>query len=114
MGGETKIRDKDSNRTSREKCSITRKGTGPLKPQVRYGVRSSKFIWALCTQLYSLAETPHPFATLYLQICSSDQLLHTSTSIAYTERKKTKIKKENVLNRNSLGSASKITSTERF
>jgi hypothetical protein len=31
----------------------------PLSPSlVKYGVRSPKFIWALCAQLYSLAETP--------------------------------------------------------
>jgi hypothetical protein len=31
------------------------------KHKVKYGVRSSKFIWAPCAQLYSLAETPrHP------------------------------------------------------
>ncbi len=29
-------------------------------PKVKYGVRSPKFIWAPCAQLYSLAETPHP------------------------------------------------------
>ncbi len=28
--------------------------------QVKYGVRSPKFIWAPCAQLYSLAETPQP------------------------------------------------------
>ncbi len=28
-------------------------------PQVKYGVRSPKFIWAPCVLLYSLAETPH-------------------------------------------------------
>ncbi len=27
-------------------------------PQIKYGVRSPKFIWAPCEQLYSLAETP--------------------------------------------------------
>jgi hypothetical protein len=30
------------------------------KPRVKYGVRSPKFIWAPCAQLYSLAETPQP------------------------------------------------------
>jgi hypothetical protein len=29
-------------------------------PKVKYGVRSPKFIWAPCAQLYSLAETTHP------------------------------------------------------
>jgi hypothetical protein len=31
-------------------------------PWVKYGVRSPKYIWALCAQLfcYSLAEAPHP------------------------------------------------------
>ncbi len=28
--------------------------------QVKYGVRSPKFIWAPCAQLYSLAEAPQP------------------------------------------------------
>jgi hypothetical protein len=28
--------------------------------KVKYGVRSPRFIWASCAQLYSLAETPHP------------------------------------------------------
>jgi hypothetical protein len=27
---------------------------------IKYGVRSSKFIWAPCAQLYSLAKTPQP------------------------------------------------------
>ncbi len=31
-----------------------------VTPQVKYGVRSPKFFWAPCAQLYSLAETPHP------------------------------------------------------
>jgi hypothetical protein len=31
-----------------------------LIPWVKYGVRSPKFIWAPCAQLYSLAETPQP------------------------------------------------------
>ncbi len=31
-----------------------------LIPWVKYGVRSPKFIWASCAQLYSLAETPQP------------------------------------------------------
>ncbi len=29
-------------------------------PQVKYGVRSPKFVWAPCAQQYSLAETPQP------------------------------------------------------
>ncbi len=37
---------------------------------VRYGVRSLKFIWAPCAQLYSLAETPqlHPFPRIWAHI----------------------------------------------
>ena len=31
-----------------------------LRTLVKYGVRSPKFIWALCEQLYSLAETLQP------------------------------------------------------
>ncbi len=31
---------------------------GNMMAQVKYGVRSPKFIWAPCAQLYSLAETP--------------------------------------------------------
>ncbi len=30
------------------------------EPKIKYGVRSPKIIWAPCTQLYSLAETPQP------------------------------------------------------
>jgi hypothetical protein len=30
-------------------------GTGTALPYVKYGVRSPKFIWASCAQLYSLA-----------------------------------------------------------
>ncbi len=40
-------------------------------------------------------------------------LIHTSTSIAYTEGRKTKRKKENALNQNKLGSATKKTSGEK-
>jgi hypothetical protein len=29
-------------------------------PQFNYGVRSPKFIWAPCAQLFSLADTPQP------------------------------------------------------
>jgi hypothetical protein len=29
------------------------------KHMVKYGIRSPKFIWAPCEQLYSFAETPH-------------------------------------------------------
>ncbi len=32
---------------------------GPA-PQVKYEVRSPKFIWAPCAQLYTLAEIPNP------------------------------------------------------
>jgi hypothetical protein len=31
-----------------------------LEAHVKYGVRSPKFIWALCAQLYSLTETSPP------------------------------------------------------
>ncbi len=30
------------------------------RTMVKYGVRSPKFIWAPCAELYSLAETPQP------------------------------------------------------
>jgi hypothetical protein len=33
-------------------------GQGDELTKDKYGVRSSKFIWAPCVQLYSLAETP--------------------------------------------------------
>jgi hypothetical protein len=56
------------------------------------------------------------YRALFQQICSSDQLLHTSTNIAknLTQRKKTMRKKtKNVPNQNSIGSASRRESTER-
>jgi hypothetical protein len=48
-----------------EMSTLKSKGTVHSKePQVKYGVRAPKFIWAPCAQLYSLAETmvetPHP------------------------------------------------------
>ncbi len=31
---------------------------GVVQSQVKYGVRSPKFVWTPCAQLYSLADTP--------------------------------------------------------
>ncbi len=42
-----------------EKISIVL-GKGDSFALLNGGVRSPKFIWAPCAQLYSLAETPHP------------------------------------------------------
>jgi hypothetical protein len=57
------------------------------------------------------------YRALYQQICSSDQLLHTSTNIAknLTQREKRlrEKKTKNVPNQNSIGSASRRESTER-
>jgi hypothetical protein len=41
-------------------------GAGDYKyPQVKYGVRSPKFIWAPCAQLYHRVPTPSPFLYVY-------------------------------------------------
>jgi len=56
------------------------------------------------------------YRALYQQKCSTDQLLHTSTNIAknLTQReKRVREKTQNVPNQNSIGSASRRTSTER-
>ncbi len=57
------------------------------------------------------------YRALYQQICSSDQLLHTSTNIAKTltqrEKRLREKKTQNVPNQNSIGSASRRDSTER-
>jgi hypothetical protein len=57
------------------------------------------------------------YRALYQQICSSDQLLHTSTKIAknLTQREKRlrEKKTQNVPNQNSIGFASRRESTER-
>jgi hypothetical protein len=57
------------------------------------------------------------YRALYQQICSSGQLLHTSTNIAknVTQREKRlrEKKTQNVPNQNSIGSASRRESTER-
>jgi hypothetical protein len=57
------------------------------------------------------------YRALYQQICSTDQLLHTSTNIAknFTQREKRLREKklQNVPNQNSIGSASRRESTER-
>ncbi len=38
-----------------------------LLTEIKYGVRSAKFTWASCVQLYSLAEIPQPpaFGLIY-------------------------------------------------
>jgi hypothetical protein len=56
------------------------------------------------------------YRALHPKICSSDQLLHTSTNIAknLTQReKRLREKNQNVPNQNSIGSASRRESTER-
>ncbi len=47
-------------------------------PLVKYGVRSPKFIWAPCAQLYSSTETPHnpPFGLIYEGVIVSQARLY--------------------------------------
>ncbi len=60
----------ETDRRSRvQQCTV---GVGG-RPQVNYGVRSSKFIWAPCAQLYTLADTPHLGSYTKAHLVSQDR-----------------------------------------
>ncbi len=61
VGGRERKRGKGKKgekRSKREKWESLMEATMGMDP--KYGVRSPKFIWAPCAQLYSLAETTQP------------------------------------------------------
>jgi hypothetical protein len=60
-----------------------------LKEKVKYGVRSPKFIWAPCTQLYSLTPLIYSFLSISEEIRVGVRYIHKTEQ--YTDKKEDQI-----------------------